>query len=85
MDLTPESYRSQVLSGQDHWILDFYAPWCGPCQHFAPEFEVLARVSYFFLINLLPGNFSYVVRVSHSQVDMTFILKQTFQQPYAVT
>ncbi|KAM6955709.1 dnaJ homolog subfamily C member 10 isoform 3-T4 [Lycodopsis pacificus] len=44
VDLTPESFSSQVLSGQDHWILDFYAPWCGPCQHFAPEFEVLARV-----------------------------------------
>uniref|UniRef100_A0A8P4GP67 DnaJ homolog subfamily C member 10 n=1 Tax=Dicentrarchus labrax TaxID=13489 RepID=A0A8P4GP67_DICLA len=43
VDLTPESFRSQVLSGQDHWVLDFYAPWCGPCQHFAPEFEVLAR------------------------------------------
>uniref|UniRef100_A0A8P4G6C7 DnaJ homolog subfamily C member 10 n=1 Tax=Dicentrarchus labrax TaxID=13489 RepID=A0A8P4G6C7_DICLA len=44
VDLTPESFRSQVLSGQDHWVLDFYAPWCGPCQHFAPEFEVLARI-----------------------------------------
>uniref|UniRef100_A0A8C2WR99 DnaJ homolog subfamily C member 10 n=1 Tax=Cyclopterus lumpus TaxID=8103 RepID=A0A8C2WR99_CYCLU len=44
VDLTPESFRSLVLSGQDHWILDFYAPWCGPCQHFAPEFEVMARV-----------------------------------------
>ncbi|KAL6100531.1 dnajc10 [Pungitius sinensis] len=44
VDLTPESFKSLVLLGQDHWILDFYAPWCGPCQHFAPEFEVLARV-----------------------------------------
>ncbi|XP_032385423.1 dnaJ homolog subfamily C member 10 [Etheostoma spectabile] len=43
VDLTPESFRSLVLSGQDHWVLDFYAPWCGPCQHFAPEFETLAR------------------------------------------
>ncbi|KAM9709669.1 dnaJ homolog subfamily C member 10 isoform 1-T2 [Menidia menidia] len=44
VDLTPETFRSQVLSGRDHWVLDFYAPWCGPCQHFAPEFEVLARL-----------------------------------------
>lgn len=44
VDLTPETFRSLVLSGRDHWVLDFYAPWCGPCQHFAPEFEVLAQV-----------------------------------------
>uniref|UniRef100_A0A667WXH0 DnaJ homolog subfamily C member 10 n=1 Tax=Myripristis murdjan TaxID=586833 RepID=A0A667WXH0_9TELE len=44
VDLTPESYRSLVLSGREHWVVDFYAPWCGPCQHFAPEFEVLARM-----------------------------------------
>ncbi|XP_038148385.1 dnaJ homolog subfamily C member 10 isoform X2 [Cyprinodon tularosa] len=43
VDLTPGTFRSQVLSGRDHWVLDFYAPWCGPCQHFAPEFEILAR------------------------------------------
>ncbi|XP_060944265.1 dnaJ homolog subfamily C member 10 [Limanda limanda] len=44
VDLTPETFRSQVLSGRDHWVLDFYAPWCGPCQQFAPEFEILARI-----------------------------------------
>lgn len=44
VDLNPEGFRTHVLGGQDHWVVDFYAPWCGPCQHFAPEFEVLARM-----------------------------------------
>ncbi|XP_063070511.1 dnaJ homolog subfamily C member 10 [Engraulis encrasicolus] len=44
VDLSPEDFRSKVLGGKEHWVVDFYAPWCGPCQHFAPEFEVLARM-----------------------------------------
>uniref|UniRef100_A0A8D0HNA6 DnaJ homolog subfamily C member 10 n=1 Tax=Sphenodon punctatus TaxID=8508 RepID=A0A8D0HNA6_SPHPU len=43
VDLTPQSFTEKVLNGKDHWVIDFYAPWCGPCQNFAPEFEVLAR------------------------------------------
>ncbi|EMP26352.1 DnaJ like protein subfamily C member 10 [Chelonia mydas] len=43
VDLTPQSFTEKVLHGKDHWVIDFYAPWCGPCQNFAPEFEVLAR------------------------------------------
>uniref|UniRef100_A0A8C8DF41 DnaJ homolog subfamily C member 10 n=1 Tax=Oncorhynchus tshawytscha TaxID=74940 RepID=A0A8C8DF41_ONCTS len=44
VDLTPDDFRNKVIGGKDHWVVDFYAPWCGPCQHFAPEFEVLARM-----------------------------------------
>uniref|UniRef100_A0A673X6V7 DnaJ homolog subfamily C member 10 n=1 Tax=Salmo trutta TaxID=8032 RepID=A0A673X6V7_SALTR len=44
VDLTPDDFRNKVIGGTDHWVVDFYAPWCGPCQHFAPEFEVLARM-----------------------------------------
>ncbi|NP_001084933.1 dnaJ homolog subfamily C member 10 precursor [Xenopus laevis] len=42
-DLTPESFHEHVINGKDNWVLDFYAPWCGPCQNFNPEFEILAR------------------------------------------
>ncbi|KAM4626634.1 dnaJ homolog subfamily C member 10 isoform 1-T2 [Discoglossus pictus] len=44
VDLTPESFSEKVLHGKDHWVIDFYAPWCGPCKSFAPEFEQVARV-----------------------------------------
>lgn len=46
VDLTPQSFTEKVLNGKDHWVIDFYAPWCGPCQNFAPEFEILARVGF---------------------------------------
>uniref|UniRef100_A0A8C3RDN0 Thioredoxin domain-containing protein n=1 Tax=Cyanoderma ruficeps TaxID=181631 RepID=A0A8C3RDN0_9PASS len=28
VDLTPQSFMEKVLNGKDHWVIDFYAPWC---------------------------------------------------------
>ncbi|KAJ7408036.1 hypothetical protein WISP_122767 [Willisornis vidua] len=59
VDLTPQSFTEKVLNGKDHWVIDFYAPWCGPCQSFAPEFEILARQSsktHNTPVSLLRGN-----------------------------
>lgn len=42
-DLSYNAFVSSVLSSSEPWVVDFYAPWCGHCQVFAPEFERVAQ------------------------------------------
>src|SRR5512146_1025699 len=38
VDLTKENFE-QVVSTNPMVVVDFWAPWCGPCKGFAPVFE----------------------------------------------
>ena len=42
MVLTDRTFTSEV-SKHDLMVVDFWAPWCGPCQYVSPIVEELAR------------------------------------------
>jgi thioredoxin 1 len=43
VELTKENFE-QVVTSNSTVIVDYWAPWCGPCRGFAPVFEKVAEM-----------------------------------------
>lgn len=57
-ELNQETFNSKVLQSQVTVLVDFWAPWCGPCRQLAPLMEELS-MEY-------PGQV-FKVNVDHAQ------------------
>ncbi|KAJ8926879.1 hypothetical protein NQ314_020730 [Rhamnusium bicolor] len=57
VELTPDNFDKLVLRGDEVWVVEFFAPWCGHCQQLVPEYTKAA--------NALKG----VVKVGAANVD----------------
>jgi len=43
IQLTDDSFENEVLKSSDPVLVDFWAPWCGPCRMLGPIVEELAK------------------------------------------
>lgn len=57
IELSETNYEPEVLKAAGPVLVDFYAPWCGPCKMLAPVLEQLA------------GEFSGRVKFAKLNVD----------------
>ena len=43
MQITNENFHESVVNAEQKVLLDFWAPWCGPCRMVSPVIDQIAR------------------------------------------
>ncbi|HEY6562884.1 MAG TPA: thioredoxin [Pirellulaceae bacterium] len=43
LEITDSTFESEVLNSDRPVLVDFWAPWCGPCRQIAPLIEEISK------------------------------------------
>jgi thioredoxin 1 len=67
VDITEASFSSNVLNNEKIVLVDFWAPWCGPCKAIAPVLDEIA------------GQHPDTISVAKVDIDADPGIAQTYQ------